>query len=236
MSTEGTSHSPEPAGPGSDPALARVLALLQETRHKGWVEVVSAVVLSLATVASAWCVYQSKQWDDVETDSNVSAGIAAQQATEKRLYAGEVRGAEAALVERIVEARGAGDHRLAGFLSDRLFPDTRAAVDAWWAADPMNNPAAPRTPFLMSQYRQPDLEEARELDRRVAELHRAAQTASRNSSRYVLLTVLLASVMFFAGIGGTFDSPKVRRALLAVSCVLLLVTLVAMARTATAGG
>lgn len=41
-------------------------------------------------------------------------------------------------------------------LAERRFrPEFAAAFDAWFAADPANDPAAPSDPTSMDQYRQP---------------------------------------------------------------------------------
>jgi hypothetical protein len=59
--------------------------------------------------------------------------------------------------------------------------------------------------------------------------HAAAEHANHTSDTYVLLTVLFASVMFFGGICGTFDSYRLRVITLGISIALLSFTLIALA-------
>ena len=79
----------------TEQTLARILAAVEKTHRKGWVELAAAVVLSLATMSSAWCAYQSKLWGGVQSSKGGAAAAATQKASEDRLYAGEVRVAEA---------------------------------------------------------------------------------------------------------------------------------------------
>ena len=81
----------------------------------------------------------------------------------------------------------------------------------------------------MPQYRQPDIEAAKEIESRVKGLHDGARTASRNSANYVLLTVLFSIAMFFAGIGPQFKRPRARAVLVGIGGLFLAVTLVVLA-------
>ena len=51
-----------------------------------------------------------------------------------------------------------------------------------------------------------------------------AQKANEISDKYVLLTVMLASVLFFGGISGTIDSRLLRTWLLVTALISFLVT------------
>jgi len=55
-----------------------------------------------------------------------------------------------------------------------------------------------------------------------------ARQADENSDRFVLLTVIFASVLFFGGIEQKFKDRRARTGLLAVGSLLLIVGLVTM--------
>jgi hypothetical protein len=57
-----------------------------------------------------------------------------------------------------------------------------------------------------------------------SELHKAAKIAGHASSRYVSLTLMFASVLFFGGITGTFTVRRVPVGLGGIALVLFLVT------------
>ena len=42
--------------------LQRILKAVEPAKRKPWFELACAIVLALATTASAWCAYQSKLW------------------------------------------------------------------------------------------------------------------------------------------------------------------------------
>jgi hypothetical protein len=216
-----------PTGTSSEPlekTLERILHAVETKHRKGWVELCCALVLSLTTMCSAWCAYQSKLWGGVAGSRGEAASAAMAKAAENRLTAGEFRIVEAALFIKYFEAKNEGKDQLAEAYAARLPPSTRAAVAAWWKTDPLKNPDAPRSPFLMPEYRQALVEEAKQLEQEAREAGAEARKAGRNSDTYVLLTVLFASVLFFGGIGGTFESQALRRVVLSIALVLFLVT------------
>jgi hypothetical protein len=83
----------------------------------------------------------------------------------------------------------------------------------------------------MPQYQQAPLEVARRHEHRAAEWRTTSRQSRHNADAYVLLAVLFASVLFFGGFGGTFESRSLRRAVLAVAVVLFLVTFTALITT-----
>jgi hypothetical protein len=224
-------HAPElkpptaPTDPDTEKTLARILAAVEKKPHrKGWMELVGALVLSLTTMCSAWCAYQSKLWGGVQGARGGEATAAARKAAESRLTAGETRIVETAMFLKIAEAKREGKEQLATFLSSRLQPHTQQALAAWWKTKPEDNPDAPRSPFLMPEYKPPQLEEVRQLEQTAQEASEAAGRAGHNSDTYVLLTVLFASVLFFGGISGTVESVGLRRTLSSIALVLFLAT------------
>jgi hypothetical protein len=52
----------EPLPPDSNELLRRILNAVEPAKRKPWFELACAIVLALATTASAWCAYQSKLW------------------------------------------------------------------------------------------------------------------------------------------------------------------------------
>jgi len=209
--------------------LRRVVVAVESAGRDRWMEVTSAVVLSLATTASAWCAYQATLWSGAQTFQLDAANDANRRASLATFSAMQVRAFDASMLISYFEAKTRDDKAMEDFLYKRFRPETRKALDAWIATDPLSSSAAPLSPFKMSEYVQPELEEAHRQDEIATKSHAAAQQASEHSDGYVLLTVLFASVLFFGGIGGTFDSYRLRVVVLSVSIVLLTATLIAMA-------
>jgi hypothetical protein len=99
-----------------------------------------------------------------------------------------------------------GNQVLADFLYQRFTPDLKTAMDAWLTTDPLNNPDAPASPMVMPEYILQAYEESDRLMQEAEVLFEQASEENETSDRYVMLTVIFASVLFFAGISGKFQS------------------------------
>ena len=208
--------------------LRSILAAVKKDKRRRWVEIGCAIVLSLATTASAWCAYEASRWSGVQTFRLAAASRASRAAAESHVLAMEERAGEAMLLISYLQAKSQGDQRLEKMLRDRFPREMKAAVEAWLKTDPFTNPAAPSSPFKMPEYVQEDLKEAKRQTDLFAQEQARAEEAHRNADRYVLLTVLFASVLFFAGVGGTFDSPRLRLFVFVIAVVLLGGTLIGL--------
>ena len=228
MNAENAPPPTEPASPETAAVLQRILNAVEGKQRKRWVEVACAVVLSLATTASAWCAYQSTLWGGVQLFQLHGASAASRKAAELNITALEYRSFDGAIGLSFMEALFRGDKKQEEFLRSRFRPELKKAMNAWLATDPLNNPAAPRGPFLMAEYVQQELIDAKHQEELSAVQYSAAQQANKTSDTYVLLTVLFASVLFFGGIGGTFQSDRLRTTVFIIAVVLFLVTLIAL--------
>ena len=101
---------------------------------------------------------------------------------------------------------------LSGFLYERFRPEFKVAVDAWIATHPRFNPDAPTTPFAMPEYQVARVEEGCAARTEAKVQSAAARTANQRSDNYVLMTIMFATVLFFAGISSKMDTFRARRA------------------------
>jgi hypothetical protein len=208
--------------------LQRILKAVEKDKRKQWVEIVIAVLLSLATMASAWCAYQSTLWGGAQTFRLAAASKAGREGSEARIAALQFRAFDASMFIDYLEAKSEGNESLQKLLYERFRPEMRTVMDAWLKTDPFNNPAAPSGPFKMAEYVQKELEEAKKYDDLASQKRIAAEEANQISDTYVLLTVMFASVLFFGGVSGTFDSRRLRLIVCALAIVLFVVTVIAL--------
>ncbi|MBN2025433.1 MAG: hypothetical protein JW854_01535 [Actinobacteria bacterium] len=214
------------AGGGGDTEPAAKTRLFDRF-HGEWLEIFSAILLALATVASAWSAYQAARWHSEES-------LLFNLATAARVHAAEAADlADAELdidVEMFLDYRDAwraGDEAALLDFETNLFRDEmEVAMEAWKATDPYNNPEAPSTPFEMPDYVNANREMSRDLEAEAQEKLDEAKDAIRISDFYVMLTVLFASVLFFAGICTKFKAPWVRVAVLSMGGLLFAATLI----------
>jgi hypothetical protein len=214
--------------PQTNELLQRILSAVEPAKRKRGFEITCAIVLSLATTASAWCAYQSKLWSGAQAARSNAAIRAGREGAVNSLTAVQARAFDASMFIAYMQARFEGNKALEAFLAQRFRPEMKPAVEAWFKLDPLNNPAAPPSPFRMAEYAQKETAEVVRQEELAANALKAAGEARRFSDDYVLLTVVFASVLFFGGIARAFDSRSLRIILAVLAALLFLGTLIAL--------
>lgn len=197
-------------------------------KRERWLEVGIAVVLSLATLASAWSAYQSSLWGGVQTFRLADRNSISRKAAQYASVALQQRGFDASMFIEYSAAVARDEKRLAQFLYERFRPPARKAVDAWLRTKPLVNPAAPPHPFVMAEYVQAEADTAQRLAEEAEKHMAAAEKANRTSDNYILFTVLFSMVLFFGGMAGTFRSQRLQLMLGGVATILFIATLIAL--------
>jgi hypothetical protein len=182
-----------------------------EPREKQkWVEPVTALLMALTTVGTAWCSYQSAAWT---RQSNRLMNE--YNALERRAGLLSVQGMQQATIHvgmfmEVLAAKQAGNEQLANFYIGRFPPDVRKAYDAWLAQKPFENPSADPHPFVPNLYEPRGTREAADATARGAISQQEARKAGNISGQYLANTVLFATVLFFASASGKFEQQRVR--------------------------
>jgi hypothetical protein len=204
-------------------------------------ELFEAIVLSIAAVLAAWTGFQSAKWSGVQANSYSQAGASRVESTKNSTLAGQettvdviafTQWLQAADNEGLLRQAPAPGHvyvpdpaTLSGFLYERFRPEFRVAANAWVATQPRINPAAPTTPFVMPEYRVVASVEAQRLEALAETQSAVARQANQRSDNYVLMTIVFATVLFFAGISSKMDTLRARVLLLSVGSTLLIVAI-----------
>jgi hypothetical protein len=208
VSDESTSKTPPTGEPGQRSSSDAILpwgerwdAIAQERFNRtDWIELAATVLLSLATIAAAWSAYQSTRWGGVQANSYSAAAAKRTEATQQNsIYAAQSQIDVMAWISYL-EHRQAGDEPGAAFLQDRFRQEFKPAFDAWMAqAAPGAYP--PGTPFDLPQYQPEARRLANQLNAEADELAATARRANQLGDNFVLVAVVMASVLFFAGVG-----------------------------------
>jgi hypothetical protein len=192
-------------------------------------ELVSTVLLALATVATAWAAYQSRQWTGEQAQATSHATAA--RITENRVSALANRQVQIDVATFIQWLNARQEHHtdLAAFYRARFRPEFKPAFASWLATRPFENKAAPATPFAMAQYRLKASTEAERLEATAAADSEQSKEANQRADNYMLAVVLFASSLFFAGISIKLQTLRARTVILGLGCVLFLATVVWLA-------
>jgi hypothetical protein len=188
----------------------------------------AVLLMALATLGSSWSAYQSSLWNGVQTFLLMDAATQSRAADRKSLTSNQLRTIEAALFVEFARDMYEGKTDLSNFLLGRMRPEMRDAVLAWIATQPMKNPQAPSTPFVMPQYRSKIDDEVRELEVKSGALYNEAQKANRTSDTYAMAGVLFTAALFLAGLVSGFDHKLVRRIMLVMSLSMVAIAFLVM--------
>ena len=194
---------------------------IRKTIGEQWSEILSATLLAVVAIGTAWSGFQSAQWGGIQSIQFTKASALRVESTRSSTLAVQLITIDVILFEGWVDAYVAENEDLLNFYEDRFRDEFNPAFEAWVAADPLNNPDAPSQPFLMEEYQVASMQEAEQLEEEASALFTEGELANQTSDDYAFSTVLLATVLFFAGIATRFGWQPIRWALLAIGIGLL---------------
>ena len=188
-----------------------------DERRTSLIAALAALLLGLATVATAWGAYQANRWGGVmATDFN--------EATRLSTDAGKLyqEGDAAYSLDTTVYVDWAvavseGNEVAAAYLEESLFSDALTTALAEWEAQ---GDAAPDSPFDLEAYVIPQWAAGDALEAESQATFEHAKEANQNGDDYVLVTVVFASVLFFAGMASTVSATRIKVVFLVIGAVL----------------
>ena len=193
-----------------------------------WIDLLSAAVMASATVATAWCAYQSAVWNSQEATHRSQSTVAIVRVGKLSNLALQRTSVHVNLFVHWASAVNKGDTRMADFLFARFPEPLKAATIAWRAAGPLTRLDGPASPFDMPEYVLPERSAAENSEAIADRESIMADRAGEHSKRYMLFTTIFASALFFAGISGKIRSQVLALAVLGLGGLTLLAGVVIM--------
>jgi hypothetical protein len=206
-------HAPE--------ALIEVHERPSPLRAERWMELGAVLLLAIATLATAWCGFQAASWSGDLSQQFSESSTARMHAVQASTRAGQHRIDDLLYFNHWLDAREAGNEQLADIYRRRFRPEFVPAFEAWMAQRPFTNPDAIAGPLYMPEYRSADQARSAELHAVADERHEHGTRAKLYADRYILATVFMAAVLFFAGISLRLDWRPLRIAVIAMAAGLL---------------
>jgi hypothetical protein len=192
-------------------------------------EMIATIILALATLATAWSGYQAARWGGEQSTLYSQAGALRTESTRASTKAGQIAQIDIGIFTNWVNAFAVDNQELADFYEARFRPEFRVAFEAWLATDPRNNPEAPKTPFSMPEYELKSSQEAEQLEQEASRTFDEGSAANQIADSYILNTVILASVLFLAGVQSRIKSVPARMVIVILSLFILAFGLVNIA-------
>ena len=196
--------------------------LTSKQRTERWFEVVTAILLGVVAVATAWSGYQATRWAGEQSTLYAQASALRVESTRDSTLAGQLMLYDFIAVNNWLNAYTQGNTKLATIFQRRFTPELQVAFEAWLATNPFNNPNALPGPLFMPQYKLSLAEKANQLEAEAGKTYDEGQAANQQSDNYVLNTVFLATVLFLIAIAERFEWHAVRSVILLVALGMLL--------------
>jgi hypothetical protein len=198
---------------------------------KSRLEIYNTIILSLATLAIAWCSYQSSLWSGVQTFKLAESNGYNRKAQQEAITSGQRRVMDEQIIIQFVEDFVARNVEKTGFYMNRIRPELSNVLRKWAASNPINDTTAPAHPMVTKEYLEivrNELKVSEELSRLGQECMDAAQSANNVSDRYTRLTVIFSMIMFLGAITQKIKNVKLSRIITIASMIILVVALLVL--------
>lgn len=214
------------------------------------IELLATLLLSLATIATAWSVYEAARWSGVQAVEFSAAGAARTTAAAQLTVGAELGSHDAAMFAEYQRAERRGDFKALADIQSTFFRDEfRQVFDAWkhggggvaarspfdlapvgagfaladhyWDSR-LDGDGQQTQPLSLAGYQPSAFAASDALTNQADHAREAAKEANQISDNYVLTTILFACVLFFAGICTKFASRMLQTSSLAIGGALFL--------------
>lgn len=190
-------------------------------------ELITALVLAAAGLASAWASFQGGLWDKFESEQYALANSHLTESSQLLIRSGQEQAVGAALFLQWLDAKSDRQEKRARIIENHM-PAWFAPEFAAWRS---NLPAdlegvEPNAP--LPRFHGPSLEKA-VAERQASNTARAlAERAGDNGDTYDVANVILAVALFLAGITSVLHSQRGRSIVMGMAGALALAAMVAM--------
>jgi hypothetical protein len=200
------------------------------TARRRWVlDVFATVVLSAATVLTAWAAFEGAKWSGEQATDFSGASASRTESVRESTAAGQYQLEDTSLFIAWLTATDQGQSRLAGLVAERFRPEFRTAFQRWEAMSPLTNPSAPLTPFELPGYELATSKKAADLEAVASRQFEAATEDNQRADDYVLMTVLFAISLFFGAVSARTSDLRVQAYLVGLATVVFITATVVTA-------
>ena len=190
-------------------------------RTERWLEFLSVLLLSFATLATAWSGYQAALFSGEQSMRYAQSNGLRIHAQNGFTRAGQVRIEDLLIFNRWLDARDMGNKPLERIYRRRFRAHFLPAFNVWIAEHPFTDRHARPSPLYERNYRIPENVRAAALDAEADGRYAEGTKAKDNDDKYILSTVFFAAVLFFSGISLRLEWRPLRIAVMCFAATML---------------
>lgn len=198
-------------------------------RRQRWFENVMAIIMAVAAILATWASFESSQWGGKGSGLVSQSTVLRADATRFAARGAEQTSVDASLWVEWQKAILLGREDFAAFIHDRFSPELDAAQDAWFGralrdgdGNPISGQLPKGTPMALDSYVPPGQQKSEELTAEADALLAESSVYSATASKYTMLTIMFALVLFFGSVATKFTGPRIQLGLGLLSAGLLL--------------
>ncbi len=245
MSDEVAQPNGAEEGADEDRIVQRIIETITPDSRVVTVELLITIILAVAGVLTAWSALQSAKWSGEQAINFSEAGA---NRTESTRFDGRATSLilldsqtflqwVQAVGTEVIAADSTGEDApdpttydpanpsLSGFLFTQFREDFQPRVNEWYGENGASGSSTASPFFPFEEYLEESVPEAAESERLAliaSEKATAARADNQNSDNYVVTVVLLASVLFFAGVSSKMRSQRNQNLMFILSLSMLL--------------
>jgi hypothetical protein len=187
-------------------------SVIPEKNKTKTIEIISTILLSIASLGVAWCSYQSTLWNGKQVFKLAESNLYYRHARDKLSALGQQQEIDAAVTINFLEAVLDKRQNRIDYYKRRARPELAAVLSAWLSTDPLYNDQAPAHPLIMEEYKMlaASAQAAADSANQKADfLWKEAEYNNKISDHYILYTVIFSMVMFLGALATKLTHPKV---------------------------
>lgn len=191
----------------------------------------TAIILAVAAIVAAWGSFQASQWSGAQSDAQSKSAIFRSDSGRSATEATQDTVIDSQMWLSWLGAVSAKESKKAAFLEARFSPWLARAQDQWLKGVTVDANGTPivvpqGTPLDLPSYVVPSQARSNAQSDLAEKWLDYGDEAGSISTKYVLLAVIVALVLFFASVALKFTRPRVQVLLTLMSLALLIVCLV----------
>ena len=182
-------------------------------KDRTWaLEIIGTVILSVASLAVAWCSYQSTLWNGKQVFKLAESNAYRRQALEKLFIVWQQQEIDAVVTLNFLEAVVEKRQTLIDYYRRRGTSELTKILNTWLLMDPVHNDQAPAHPLLMKEYKKLvtlSMAAADSASSKAARSWDEAQRLNTISDHYILYTVIFSLVMVLCAVATKLTRLKI---------------------------